>query len=60
MQFFLILNPDKFVPPTAHIKHEINFINPLEHRFIKEVSLIALNEKFTIQEINLDKKRPFI
>jgi len=52
----LILNPYNFVPLTAHIKLEINYSNELEHRCSQEVSLMALNDTFTIQEINLDKK----
>ena len=53
---FFILNPYNFVPLTAHIKLEINYSNELEHRCSKEVSLMALNDTFTIQDINLDKK----
>ena len=53
---FLILNPYNFVPPITHIKLEIKYINDLEHMFIQEVSLMALKDTFTIQEINLDKK----
>ena len=56
MRFFLILNPYNFVPLTAQIKLEINYSNELEHRYRQEVSLMALNDTFTIQEINLDKK----
>ena len=52
----MILNPYNFVPLTAHIKLEINYSNELEHRFIQEVSLMVLNDTFTIQDINLDKK----
>ena len=52
----MILNPYNFVPLTAHIKLEIYYSNELEHRFIQWVSLMALNDTFTIQEINLDKK----
>ncbi|WP_072014672.1 hypothetical protein [Prochlorococcus marinus] len=52
----MILNPYNFVPLTAHIKLEINYTNELEHRCSQGVSLMALNETFTIQEINLDKK----
>jgi len=52
----LILNPYNFVPLTAHIKVEINYSNELEHKCSQEVSLMALNDTFTIQEINLDKK----
>ena len=54
----MILNPYNFVPLTAHIKLEINCLNGLEQRCSQEVSLMALNDKFTIQEINLDKKDP--
>ena len=52
----MILNPYNFVPLTAHIKLEINYLNELEHRCSQELSLMALNDTFTIQEINLDKK----
>ena len=52
----MILNPYNFVPLTAHIKLEIYYSNELEHRSRQEVSLMTLNDKFTIQEINLDKK----
>jgi len=52
----LILNPYNFVPLTAHIKLEIYSSNKLEQRCSQEVSLMALNDTFTIQEINLDKK----
>ena len=52
----MILNPYNFIPLTAHIKLEINSSNELEHMCSQEVSLMALNDKFTIQEINLDKK----
>ena len=52
----MILNPYNFVPLTAHIKLEIYYSNELEHRCSQEVSLMALNDTFTIQDINLDKK----
>ncbi|MBO8206985.1 hypothetical protein HA149_07935 [Prochlorococcus marinus XMU1406] len=52
----MILNPYNFVPLTAHIKLEINYSNELEHTCSQGVSLMALNDKFNIQEINLDKK----
>ena len=52
----MILNPYNFVPLTAHIKLEVNYANALEHKCIQEVSLMALNDTFTIQEINLDTK----
>jgi len=52
----LILNPYNFVPLTAQIKLEIYYSNELEHMCRQEVSLMALNDTFTIQEINLDKK----
>ena len=52
----MIPNPYNFVPLTAHIKLEIYHSNELEHRCSQEVSLMALNDTFTIQEINLDKK----
>ena len=52
----MILNPYNFVPLTAHIKLEIYYANELEHRCSQGVSLVALNDRFTIQEINLDKK----
>ena len=53
---FFILNPYNFVPLTAHIKLEINYSNELEHMCNEEVSLMALNDTFTIQDIILDKK----
>ena len=52
----MILNPYNFVPLTAHIKLEIYYSNELEHSCSQGVSLMALNDTFTIQEINLDKK----
>jgi len=52
----LILNPYNFVPLTAQIKLEIYYSNEIEHRCSQEVSLMALNDTFTIQKINLDKK----
>ena len=52
----MILNPYNFVLLTAHIKLEINYLNELEHRCSQRVSLMALNDTFTIQELNLDKK----
>ena len=56
MRFFLILNPYNFVPLSAHIQLEIYLSNELEHKFSQGVSLMTLNDTFTIQEINLDKK----
>ena len=56
MRFFLILNPYNFVPLTKHIKLEIYYSNEQELKCSQEVSLMALNGTFTIQEINLDKK----
>ena len=52
----MIFNPYNFVPFTAHIQLEIYHSNELEHSCSKGVSLMALNDTFTIQEINLDKK----
>ena len=52
----MILNPYNFVPLTAHIQLEICHSNELEHSCSKGVSLMALNDTFTIKEINLDKK----
>ena len=52
----MILNPYNFVPLTTHIKLEIYYSNELEHSCSKGVSLMAINDTFTIQEINLDKK----
>ena len=52
----MILNPYNFVPLTAQIQLEIFHLNELENRCSQEVSLMALNDTFTIQEINLDKK----
>ena len=53
----MILNPYNFLHLTAQIKLEICYSNELEHRFSQEVSLMALNDTFTIQEINLNKKK---
>ena len=52
----MILNPYNFVPLTAHIKLEIYCPNELEHSCRRRLSLMALNDTLTIQEINLDKK----
>ena len=52
----MILNPYNFVPLTAHIQLEIYPSNELEHICRKGVSLMAINDIFTIQAINLDKK----
>ena len=52
----MILNPYNFVHLTAHKKLEIYYLNELEHRCSQGVSLMALNDTFTIQEINLDAK----
>ena len=52
----MILNPYNFFPLTAHIKLEIHYSNELEHRSSQELSLMAINDTFTVQEINLDKK----
>ena len=52
----MILTPYNFVPLPAHIKLEIYYSNELEHSCSKGVRLMALNDTFTIQEINLDKK----
>ena len=52
----MILNPYNFVPLTAHIQLEIYYSIELEHSCSKWVSLMALNDILTIQEINLDKK----
>ena len=52
----MILNPYYFVPLTALIKLEINYSNELEHNCSQEVSLMALNDTFTIQEMELNKK----
>ena len=51
-----MLNPYNFVPLTAHIKLEIYNSNELEHICSQGISLMALNDTFTIQKINLDKK----
>ena len=51
----MILNPYNFVPLTARLQLEIYHSNELEHRCSQGVSLMALNDTFTIQEINLDK-----
>ena len=52
----MILNPYSFVPLTAHIKLEIYYPNELELNCSQEVSLMALNDTFTIQEMNMDIK----
>ena len=52
----MILNPYNFVPLTAQIYLEIYYSNELEQRCSQGVSLMALNDTFAIQEINLDKK----
>ncbi len=52
----MILNPYNFVPLTAHIKLETYYSNELEHKCSHGVRLMALNDTFSIQEINLDKK----
>ena len=51
----MILNPYSFVPLTAHIKLEIYYPNELELNCSQEVSLMALNDTFTIQEIDIFK-----
>ena len=52
----MILNPYNFVPITAHIKLEIYYSDELEHKCSQGLNLMALNDTFTIKEINLDKK----
>ena len=52
----MILNPYNFVPLTAHIQLEIYHSNELENRCSQKLSLMALNDTFTIREINLNKK----
>ena len=52
----MIFNPYNFVPLTAHIKLEINYSIKSEHIFTRELSIMALNDTFIIEEINLDKK----
>lgn len=52
----MILNPYSFVPLTAHIKLEIYYPNELELKCSQEVSLMALNDTFTIQEMSMDTK----
>ena len=52
----MILNPYSFVPLTAHIKLEIYYPNELELKCSQEVGLMALNDTFTIQEMNMDTK----
>ena len=52
----MILNPYNFVPLTALIKLEINYSNELEQKYVQEVSLMALNDTFTIQEMDLHTK----
>ena len=50
----MILNPYSFVPLTAHIKLGTYYPNELERNCSQEVSLMALNDTFTIQEMNMD------
>ena len=52
----MILNPYSFVPLTAHIKLEIYYPNELELKCSQELGLMALNDTFTIQEMNMDTK----
>ena len=52
----MILNPYSFVPLTAHIKLEIYYPNGLELNCSQEVSLMALKDTFTIEEMNMDIK----
>ncbi len=52
----MILNPYSFVPLTAHIKLEIYYPNELELNCRQEVSLMALKDTFTIEEMNMDIK----
>ena len=52
----MILNPYSFVPLTAHIKLEIYHPNGLEPNCSQEVSLMALKDTFTIEEMNMDIK----
>ena len=52
----MILNPYSFVPITEHIKLEIYYPNELELKCSQEVSFMALNDTFTIQEMNIDTK----
>lgn len=52
----MILNPYNFVPLTAHIQLDIYYSNELKQWCSQGVSLMALNDTFTIQEIKLDKK----
>ena len=54
----MILNPYNFVPLTAHIKLEIYYSNELEHRCSQEVSLMALKDTFTFQEIDFYTNNP--
>ena len=52
----MILNRYNFVLLTAHIELKINFSNELDPRCSQVVTLMALNNIFTIQEINLNKQ----
>ena len=52
----MILNPYDFVPLTALIILEINCSNELRFMSSQEESLMALNDTFTIQEMDLDTK----
>ena len=56
MKVFLILNTYNFVLLNAHIKLEIHYSDELENRSSQEVNLMAINDIFTIHEINLDIK----
>ena len=53
----MILNPYNFVPLTAHITLEINYSSELQHKCSQQISLMALNYRFTIQEMDLDIKK---
>ena len=54
LRFFSILNPYNSVPLTAQIKLGINYSNELEYKVSKQKCLIALNDTFLIQDINLN------
>ena len=46
----------QFLPLTAEIRLEIYYWNELENRSDEEVSLMTINDTFSIGGTNLDKK----
>ena len=55
LRFFFPISV-QFCSSNLQIKLDINYSNELKHKCSQKVNLMALNETFTIQEINLDKK----